>query len=279
MRHFLVGACGLLLLAGAVGAKPPRESRKLSDAAKAKIDAAGIKVTKPIERQRVGEHYRLWLSFNPTNVNDPLFPDKQGNSRNDDHRFECYGKLQLDATTLWNVSKQDARSSYANVYHRNLPEPLKVDPRRQGYSLNKNPLRPNAGAREFDVFTIDSSSKQNVVHLSLKLYDLDNPTFIDADEGELNGLDRGDDLFGEYNMDLDFSPSKMGEGHYYWFWEGTDDHNNEVGSNLFLYVEHIETLYGSNTPQIDPRMRRPRIIPKTIPGKVPSPGPVTRRGR
>ena len=68
-----------------------------------------------------------------------------------------------------------------------------------------------------------------------------------------------------------------GNGRYYWFWSGQDDNGNAVGTNLYLFAEHVGTTHvstpgGPSKPYIDPQIRE-----KKIPRKVPTPSAVIRK--
>ena len=256
---------GAFLVVGLSAQAKPKPSKKLDDVGKVKVpvgDAANL-----VNRTRVGERYRLWLSFNPTDCNDPQYPGKS--NPYDDHAFECYGQLTLNGKTYWKIDKKSGAASYAKVGHRDLPAPLEVNPRLQGYRLNRPWQTSGSKGEPFEFESYLASPKASIVHLSLKLYDLDNPIFYD--DGPYNTPpDRNDDTFGDYKIDLDLL--KMGEGHFYWFWQGEDESGNAVGSNLFLFVEHVGSIYdssGKKPLEVGPVIEKPRL-----PGKIPGPGPL-----
>jgi hypothetical protein len=227
-----------------------------------------VRATPAPMRTKIGERYKLWLSFSPTEVNDPMYPGKP--NPYDDHRFECYGKLLVNGVNYWEMPKYDVQPASQNVTRLSLPEPLKVDARRQGYRLNTGKFS-KGGNFVFDA--IDNDAAGSTVRISLKLYDSDKVTFFD-EAPYPNGLDRTDDLFGDFNLNLDLR--KMSEGHYYWFWNGKDGNGNAVGSNLYLYIEHVKTLYGSASsgttfpkPHVPPQLPEQRPIPRQIPRTSP----------
>ncbi len=114
------------------------------------------------------------------------------------------------------------------------------------------------------------------MHISLKLYDRDNPGFYD-DAPYNTPPDRNDDTFGDYGVDIDLSKLGKSEGHYYWGWQGKDESGNAVGSNLFVFAQHVGTIYGStgrSPVHVGPVIKKP-----LIPGKIPDPGPIIKGRR
>jgi hypothetical protein len=246
--------------------------------AKPKIEKGTAKTKIPIEvgdikrsdinRTAVGERFRLWFSVNPTDCNDPVL---QGNAGKDDHEFDAYGELRVNNTREWNVARQNAINF--RIKHLDLPSSTQVDPRKQGYSLNADPtVFQDKHEIKFD------TSNGRIARITLRLMDKDDPqTGFDYHPRDQNKVDRRDDLIGDYKIDLDLGKQGKSNGSYYWFWSGQDDNGNAVGTNLYLFVEHVGTTYvstpnGPPKPQVDPK-----IGDKKFPGKGPGPGPVIRK--
>lgn len=266
--------CAILVMAPAVltsalyvAAKPNEKP----ETAKTKIvvpvksgDIPKQSVGKAANQVAIGEQFRLWFSVNATDCNDPIFA---GNAASDDHRFEAYGELKVDGKSHWKMARQFAHQFH--IRHLDLPKPLEVDPRKQGFTLNANP-QIFMDKHEI-LFNTDQGS---IARIALKLTDKDDP---DSDDVRVNNPDRykadkKDDLIGDFNIDLDLSPLGASDGHYYWGWSGTDGTGNKVGTNLYLFAEHVKTIYGTKGQSAP--IIQPKILDKKLPGKVGGPGPV-----
>lgn len=261
-----IAAAPLALGLGLWAQAAPRPDREVAKT-KVPIKIGDIK-TEQINRTAVGEKFRLWFSVNPTDCNDPVL---QNNAGNDDHEFDGYGELRVNNTREWYVDRRNAINF--RIKHRDLPSSSTVDPRTQGYSLNSDPtVFQDKHEIKFD------TSKGRTARITLRLMDKDDPqTGTDYHPRDQNKVDRRDDLIGDYKIDLDLGKLGKSNGRYYWFWSGSDDNGNAVGTNLYLFVEHVGTTYvstpgGPSKPYVDPRIRE-----KKIPGKVPVPGPVIRK--
>lgn len=311
-------ACGLLCCAASFVAwakdKPPA-SQVLADQKLSKSTAILKEPIKDIlvealTTERVGEVYRLWLSINPTDYSDLVFasnpPDSLVNRvlgngpRRGSGGFECYGFLKINDVIRWKVFP-DAASKHIvtpqedllpprNVNPpRNGPDPLKFNPRKQGYPINRdlyNASIPATGAynsrgaatpeKVYEVEYNKHRPQTGQLRLELRLTDRD--AIRKGYEPLKAYLDTKDDLFGDFKTTVDLTKLGQGDGHYYWFWNGTDDHGKAVGSQLYLHVEHVRGLYepidtgnGVTKPQIDPK-----IADKKMPVGKPGPGPVVK---
>ena len=266
-RAFLAMTPAVLISALGVAAKPDKKS----DVAKTKITVP-IKTgdistrntdTKP-KQVAVGEQFNLWFSVNATDCNDPIFP---GDAGSDDHKFEAYGELKVNGKTQWKMTRQFAHQF--PIRHLDLPKPSEVDPRKQGFTLNADPQVFMDNHKI--LFDTDDGP---IAHISLKLTDKDDP---DSDDVRVNNpnrnqADKKDDTIGDYKIDLDLSKLGAGDGHYYWFWNGTDNNGNKVGTNLYLLAEHVKTVYGTEKQRVP--IMDPKIGDKKFPSKVGGPGPV-----
>ncbi|RYX86228.1 hypothetical protein EON83_03120 [bacterium] len=269
--HVLLLGAPLTLLAGAYAA--PKLSRELNESAKSKIKVPVGDIKIASQRTAVGERYKLWMSINPTDCNDPMYPGKS--NPYDDKTFECYGQLLINGTTYWSIPKEWANNGFAKISHRDLPDSSSVNPRNQGYRLNRPWKTSGSKGEPFEFSIYSAQPNTHKVNISLKLYDRDNPGFYD--DGPYNTPpDRNDDVIGDYKINLDISKLGKGDGRYYWFWKGKDESGNAVGTNLYLFVEHAGTIYDSGKK---PSYEQPPVIDKKFPGKIPGPGPVIKGRR
>ncbi len=265
--------CAFLLIAPAIfigaphaSAKPDKKAETAQIKIKSPVKAGDI--TKPnIEKPKqivVGEQFNLWFCVSASDCNDPIFP---GDAASDDHAFEAYGELKINGQSQWKSERQFAHQF--RIRHLDLPKPLEVDPRKQGFSLNES---PTVFMDEHPI--VFNTDTQSIAHITLKLTDKDDP---DSDDVRVNNprrnqADKKDDLIGDYKIDLNLDKLGAHDGHYYWFWSGTDEGGNKVGTNLYLFVQHVKTIYGTESRR--PPVIEPKIIDKKLPGKPVGPGPV-----
>lgn len=239
------------------------ESAKTKVTVSAKDD---VITKKYLNRTAVGERFRLWLSVNATDCNDPAL---LGNIGKDDHAFELYGELSVNDKVEWKVSPITNGAALPVLVHRDLPSSSEVDPRTQGFSLNSN------ASVFMDKHEIKAdTSKSRMAYIKVRLFDKDDPTQFEYKPAESRQVDRRDDLIGDYKIDLDLGALGTGDGHYYWFWQGKDESGNAVGTNLYLYAEHVGTVYGSASNRLPIPRVDPRVIDKKFPGGS---GPVIKK--
>ena len=264
---FLLTAPAIWVGAPSATAKPAEKA----ETAKTKIDArvkVGDIVKRDLEKTKqvaVGEQFKLWLCVSASDCNDPIFP---GDASSDDHEFEAYGELKVDGKSQWKSNRQFAHQF--RIRHLDLPKPLEVDPRKQGFTLNAD---PTVFMDEHPIL-FDTDAQGATAHISLKLTDKDDPDYDDVrvDNPRRNQADKKDDLIGDYKIDLNLDKLGAHDGHYYWFWNSTDGSGNKVGTNLYLFAEHVKTIYGTESRR--PPVIEPKIIDKKVPGKTGGPGPV-----
>ena len=213
----------------------------------------------------VGEQFRLWLSVSAPDCNDPIFA---GNPASDDSKFELYGELKVDGKLEWKAKKEGAHAH--SLRRLDLPKPLEVDPRKQGFTLNSD---PQIFMDEHEIF-FDTNAQGNIARIAVKLWDRDDPDSTQFHPSNRYKVDFKDDVIGDYKIDLDLGKLGAGDGHYYWFWSGTDESGNKVGTNLYLLVEHVKTIYGTESEKWRAPVVEPKIIDKKFPGKVVGPGPI-----
>ena len=137
----------------------------------------------------------MWLSVNATDCNDPAL---LGNGGKDDHSFELYGELKVNDKVEWKVARQNNGAAQPGLKHLDLPSSAKVDPRTQGFSLNRDPFVFD-DKHEIKVDT----SKGRIAHLALQLFDKDDPQGgFDYPYADQDKADRKDDKIGDYKIDL-----------------------------------------------------------------------------
>ena len=248
----------------------PDKPDKASEIAVAKIKVpikVGESSTKMTGKKvAIGEQFRLWMSVNASDCNDPLFPGATGD---DDHKFEAYGELKVNGKSQWKVNRAFAHQF--PIRHVDLPKPLEVDPRKQGFTLNAD---PQIFMDKHEIL-FDTNADGTLARIALKLTDKDDPNADTMSPAAQRRADKRDDLIGDYKIDLDLGKLGARDGHYYWFWKGKDENGNAVGTELYLFAEHVKTIYGTGQrrkPEIDPK-----IVDKKIPGKPGGPGPVVRK--
>ena len=256
----------VLLSAPCVWAKPDKKS----EAAKTKIivpvgkgDILKKSASKAANHVAVGEQFRLWFSVGASDCNDPIFP---GDAASDDHTFEAYGDLKINGKTEWKMNRQFAHQF--PIRHLDFAKPLEIDPRKQGFTLNADPQI----FMDNHEILFDTDAQGHVAHILLKLTDKDDPDDNQVRPADRARADKKDDVIGDYKIDLDLSKLGASDGHYYWFWSGTDESGNKVGTNLYLMAEHVKTIYAAE--QRRPPVVDPKIIKNKIPGKLGGPGPV-----
>ena len=264
---FLVIAPAILVGAPAALAKPDKKSETSKVKITAPVKAGDIlKPTNGKAKQVViGEQFNLWFCVSASDCNDPVFP---GDAASDDHQFEAYGELKINGQSQWKSERQFAHQF--RIRHLDLPKPLEVDPRKQGFSLNESPTV----FMDDHPIGFDTDAQGATAHITLKLTDKDDP---DSDDVRVNNprrnqADKKDDLIGDYKIDLNLDKLGAHDGHYYWFWSGTDEGGNKVGTNLYLFAQHVKTIYGTESRR--PPVIEPKIIDKKVPGKPGGPGPV-----
>lgn len=282
-------------------AKPALSNQKLSKSAAILKDPAIVISTTAPNVERVGEVYRLWLSINPTDDNDDFYlmqppkalldavfsngPRRSGNAPG----FECYGFLKINEAIRWRIAPDAASRHIVSVMPellpprnvnppQNGPDPLKFNPRKQGYSINRNLHALNGPAatpeRIFEVTYNKHLPATKQMRLEMKLTDRDAlpPAWAPLKAY----VDTRDDVFGDFKATIDLTKLGASDGHYYWFWKGTDDHGKTVGSQLYLHVEHVRGIYQNSSA--DKGLRKPKIEPKIadkkFPGGVRGPGPI-----
>lgn len=266
----LIGAASLVL---AFSLCAHAEPRKEMESAKTKITVpvkVGDITKKAMNRTAVGERFRLWLSVNATDCSDPAL---LGNGGKDDHAFELYGELRVNDKVEWKVARMNNGAAQPSLTHLNLPSSSKVDPRKQGFSLNSDPS-VFMDKHEIKVDT----SKDRIARISLRLFDKDDPQGgFDYNYADQDKADRRDDQIGDYKIDLNLGALGTSDGRYYWFWRGIDESGNAIGTNLYLFAEHVGTVYGSASNGPDKPYIEPKIEAKKWPGGVRGPGPIINR--
>ena len=267
-RALFVSAPALLALGVHAIAKPDAEKVKQTAETKLVVpDKTGDIVTKvggkKAVRVAVAEQFRLWLSVNATECNDPLFPGETGD---DDHQFEAYGELKVNGKSHWKVNREFAHQF--RIKRLDLPKPLEVDPRKQGFTLNANPQI----FMDKHEIAFDTQADGRIANIVLKLTDKDDPNADTMDAAAQRRADKKDDLIGDYKIAVDLSQLGARDGRYYWTWSGKDGSGNAVGTTIYLFVEHVKTIYG--TGQMRKPVIEPKIVEKKTPGKVGGPGPL-----
>lgn len=259
---------GLVFSVG-VQAKP----EKAIELDKTKITVPGkvgdVKAADLVNRTAVGERFLLWLSINPTDCHDPVLV---GGGGKDDKSFDLYGKLTVNGAVKWEVTRSTSRAAvpFPRV---NLPANDKIDPRKDGLSLNQAPFVFMAEKRGFPVSTRTSNPGQRTVRLSLQLFDQDSPIAgYDYNQSDRSKADNKDDKIGDFKINLDLSKLGQSDGRYYWFWNSKDESGNPIGTNLFLFAEHVGTVYesvqsGPPKPHVDPKIKDKKF-PKVSNGRI-----------
>lgn len=302
-------ACGLLCCTVGFTAQAQEKSpakKALSDQKLLK-DATALKAPlKDIpsaaqKAERVGEVYRLWLSINPTDDNDEFYlmqppkevldavfsggPRRSGNAPG----FECYGFLKINDVVCWRSSPDVASNHIVRVLPLLLParennpqqkgpDPLTFDPRRQGYSVNRdlNTLNNNPSVREqvYEVTYNKATPASGQLRLELKLTDRD---VLPPAWAPIKGyVDTTDDVFGDFKPTIDIAKLGDGDGHYYWFWKGSGNQGEVVGSQLYLHIEHVRGVFEPiRTETAVPRPKiDEKVTTKKFPRGKPGPGPI-----
>ena len=283
MKQFLLIplACGFFCGASIAIAQPDRKSSQKTVILKEPLKD----VSSPVKKaERVGEVYRLWLSVNANDCQDANFsrqpPADIERKIGGTGSFDVYGSFAINDVVRWRSPRESA-SNYGITRLGGTSEPLKVDPRRQGYIVNRGfqylvtdrytrpPTEVVYGVTHLKAYPLTSK-----VRLALKLYDRDEPSRQYVPQAYWSYLDTRDDLICDIKTEFDLSKLGASDGRYYWFWKGTDDNGEAVGIDLFLHVEHVRSEYEStNTGPPKPRVE-PKIAGKKIPGGVRGPGPV-----
>ena len=192
-----------------------------------------------------GEQYRLWMSFIPTPCNDALV---RGRASTNDHKFECYGELKVNDKTEWKAGRPYA-GSFLVREPATIPTLDKIDVKREGYSLNLGTAGTSRSWHEISVTTDKTKAGGQIAHLALQLFDVDpRPAGLPPS----TPTTPFDDKFGDFNVDLDLAKLGASDGRYYWFWRDTDAEGNAVGSNLYLFVEHVKSVYTRHIPNVPP---------------------------
>ena len=247
-------------------------------------DGSVIKATDVLKRERVGEVYRLWLSIDATDCHDSNFsrqpPAEIARRVGGTAAFECYGSLIIDDVVRWRGSRENA-GNHSVMALSGLSDHLNVDPRRKGFIINRDleflvadrysKPKPEAA---YEVTYLKALPLTGKVRLALKLYDRDEPSRQFVPPAYWSYLDTKDDLICDIKADVDLTKLGEGDGHYYWFWKGTDDNGQAVGTELFLHVEHVRGEYESTKTGLTAPHIAPKIGDKKIPGGVRGPGPI-----
>lgn len=217
--------------------------------AKPKVDAQIGVITGDIGIVRprlaaTGEQYRLWMSFIPTPCNDAQV---RGRPDTNDRKFECYGELKVNGKVEWKAGRPYAGRFLVRT-PANIPTLDKIDVKREGYSLNLGTAGTARRSHEIFVETDKTKAGGQIARIALQLFDADSPP-PGLPPSVIGALD---DKFGEFNIDLDLGKLGASDGRYYWFWKNTDSTGNAVGSNLYLFVEHVKSIHTRRIPPPPP---------------------------
>lgn len=284
---FLCGLCCCTLgLTAQAGDKKPAVIGKAALSKETAIlkDGSVIKATDALKRERVGEVYRLWLTIDATDCHDSSFsrkpPAEIERRIGGTAAFEGYGSLLINDVVRWRSSR-DSAGNHSIMALSGLSDHLHVDPRRKGFIINRD-LEFLVGDRYskpkpeavYEVTYTKAFPLTGKLRLALKLYDRDEPSRQSVPPAYWSYLDTKDDLICDIKADVDLTKLGEGDGHYYWFWKGTDDNGEAVGTELFLHVEHVRSEYestqnGPPKPHLDPKIADPKF-----PGGVRGPGPI-----
>lgn len=246
----LITATPLLLSLSAHAAPAKTSSQTAGVKRSVDVAASGRVIAKPTVDPRIvpfpgtkklvvqGEQYRLRMFFIPTPCNDA-----QARGGADDHKFECYGQLKVNGNVEWEETRP-----YAGKFTVSAPTTIPTLDNfgvtgGMGYSLNVGSNKTGRRAHETIVNTDKSKPDSQIARISLQLFDADPlPAGLPSNTPNIF-----DDKFCDLNVDVDLGKLGASDGRYFWFWQNTDSEGNKVGSNFYLLVDHVKSIYGRQT--------------------------------